>query len=148
MTGLVLISHGPFAEAALETVKMLQGEPDNVRTIRFEIGESAEQLKADIEKAVESMDVDAILAVVDILGGSPFNVSSLMIKEHKFNVITGLNIPALVEILPLLGDTDLDELSEIAVMAGQNGVIDVSKRLKSKNNRKRRDERNAQDSKA
>lgn len=132
MTGLILISHGPFAKAALETVKMLQGEPEHTKAIAFETGESIDKLNQDIDDAAEGLHADEILVMVDILGGSPFNASAMRIKEHKFNVLTGINVPSLLEILPVLETTGVDELSKIAVDAGKKGIIDVAERLKNK----------------
>ena len=144
MTGLLLISHGPFAKAALESSKVLLGDYGHVKAICFEVGESTNQLEADIQQAKQDLNADSYLVMVDVLGGTPFNVSSLQIAKDKCNVITGINMTALLEVLPLLETKSLEELSGIAVEAGKEGIVDVAQSLNKTDQTRKRGRRNVE----
>lgn len=133
MIGIILVSHGPYAEALYESIKMLYGEQDKIETINFKIGESIDDLKEDINRAKIRLQTDSVLIFVDILGGSPYNVSSLEIDD-KVNVITGFNMPMILEILSRRNES-LSTVSKIAKRAGKNGIVDVQEKLSEKLNK-------------
>lgn len=135
MIGIIIVSHGPYAEALYESIKMLYGEQEKIETINFRIGESIDDLKKDIFKARERLQTDYVLIFVDILGGSPYNVSSLEIKDdNKINVITGFNMPMILEILSRRNESLLT-ISDIAKNAGKDGIVDVQEKLSKKLNK-------------
>ncbi|MGF7429632.1 PTS sugar transporter subunit IIA [Thermoanaerobacterium thermosaccharolyticum] len=133
MIGIILVSHGPYAEALYESIKMIYGEQDKIETINFKIGESIDDLKENIDRAKKRLQTDYVLIFVDILGGSPYNVSSLEIDD-KVNVITGFNMPMILEILSRRNEP-LSLVSKIAKRAGKNGIVDVQEKLSEKLNK-------------
>ena len=48
--------------------------------------------------------------MVDLLGGTPYNASSMEMENSNINVITGLNMPMLLEAL-LFRDETLEKIS-------------------------------------
>lgn len=133
MIGIILVSHGPYAEALYESIKMIYGEQDKIETINFKIGESIDDLKENIDRAKKRLQTDYVLIFVDILGGSPYNVGSLEIDD-KVNVITGFNMPMILEILSRRNEP-LSLVSKIAKRAGKNGIVDVQEKLSEKLNK-------------
>ncbi|MDI3311517.1 MAG: PTS sugar transporter subunit IIA [Thermoanaerobacterium sp.] len=127
MVGIILVSHGPYAEALYESLKMIYGEQDKIETINFKIGESIDDLRKKIGLAKKRLQTEEVLIFVDIMGGSPYNVSSLEIDD-KVNVITGFNMPMILEILSRRNEK-LSVVSNIAKNAGKNGIVDVHEKL-------------------
>jgi len=132
MVGIIAISHGPFSKALIKSVEMVYGKQDKVEAISLDPGESVETLKNRINEIIKEFQVDEVLVMVDLLGGTPYNASSLEIENSNINVITGLNMPMLLEILPFRNET-LEKISSIATEAGKNGIVNVKERLKNIN---------------
>ncbi|CAD6510904.1 PTS mannose transporter subunit IIAB [Candidatus Profftia tarda] len=122
---IIIGTHGAAAEQLLKTAEMLIGKQSNVAFIDFVPGENAETL---IEKYTERLrhlkSSKGVIFLVDTWGGSPFNAaSSIVINKDNHQVITGVNIPMLVEIF-MARDDDLsfDELVVLALKTGREGI--------------------------
>lgn len=128
---IIIGTHGWAAEQLLKTAEMLLGEQDNVGWIDFVPGENAETLIEKYQARIRDLDVSqGVLFLVDTWGGSPFNAASRLVvdKEHH-EVVAGVNIPMLVEVLMARDDNpSFDELVALAVETGREGV----KALKAK----------------
>lgn len=132
MTIAIMIgTHGWAAEQLLKTAEMLLGEQENVGWIDFVPGENAETLMEKYQTRLEEMDsAQGVLFLVDTWGGSPFNAASrLVVDKENYDVVAGVNIPMLVEVLMARDDNPtFDELVALAVETGREGV----KALKAK----------------
>ncbi|MBD8213212.1 PTS mannose transporter subunit IIAB [Erwinia persicina] len=132
MTIAIMIgTHGWAAEQLLKTAEMLLGEQENVGWIDFVPGENAETLMEKYQTRLADMDsAQGVLFLVDTWGGSPFNAASrLVVDKENYDVVAGVNIPMLVEVLMARDDNPtFDELVALAVETGREGV----KALKAK----------------
>ncbi|BCQ40251.1 PTS mannose transporter subunit EIIAB [Erwinia rhapontici] len=132
MTIAIMIgTHGWAAEQLLKTAEMLLGEQENVGWIDFVPGENAETLMEKYQVRLAEMDsTQGVLFLVDTWGGSPFNAASrLVVDKPGYDVVAGVNIPMLVEVLMARDDNPtFDELVALAVETGREGV----KALKAK----------------
>ncbi len=122
---IIIGTHGSAAEQLLKTTEMLIGEQDNVAFIDFVHGENAETLIEKYNAKLENLDKNSgVLFLVDTWGGSPFNAASrIVIDKENYEVVTGVNIPMLVE--TFMGRDDnptLTELTSIALETGRLGV--------------------------
>jgi PTS system mannose-specific IIB component len=124
-------THGWAAEQLLKTAEMLLGEQENVGWIDFVPGENAETLIEKYQARLANMDsTQGVLFLVDTWGGSPFNAASrLVVDKPDYEVVAGVNIPMMVEVLMARDDNPtFDELVALAVETGREGV----KALKAK----------------
>ena len=100
MVGMILASHGEFANGILQSGTMIFGEQPNVKAVTLEPSEGPDDLKAKLEAAIATFDnQDEILFLVDLWGGTPFNQANGLINGHedKWAIVTGLNLPMLIE---------------------------------------------------
>ncbi len=100
MVGIILASHGEFANGILQSGSMIFGEQENVKAVTLMPSEGPDDLKAKLEAAVASFDnQDEVLFLVDLWGGTPFNQTSSLFEEHKdkWAIVSGLNLPMLIE---------------------------------------------------
>ncbi|KQN53103.1 MULTISPECIES: PTS mannose transporter subunit IIAB [unclassified Erwinia] len=122
---IVIGTHGWAAEQLLKTAEMLLGEQDNVGWIDFVPGENAETLIEKYQQRLSQLDTaQGVLFLVDTWGGSPFNAASrLVVDQALHDVVAGVNIPMLVEVLMARDDNPtFDELVALAVETGREGV--------------------------
>lgn len=128
---IVIGTHGWAAEQLLKTAEMLLGEQENIGWIDFVPGENAETLIEKYQARLAELDTSkGVLFLVDTWGGSPFNAASrIVVDKPLYEVIAGVNIPMLVEVLMARDDNPtFDELVALAVETGREGV----KALKAK----------------
>ncbi|ANK59037.1 mannose/fructose/sorbose PTS transporter subunit IIA [Loigolactobacillus backii] len=100
MVGIIIASHGKFAEGILQSGTMIFGEQENVKAVTLMPSEGPDDIKAKLEDAVSSFDnQDEVLFLVDLWGGTPFNQTNNLFEEHKdkWAIVTGLNLPMLLE---------------------------------------------------
>ncbi|WP_057874089.1 PTS sugar transporter subunit IIA [Loigolactobacillus rennini] len=100
MIAIIVASHGKFSESILESSRMIFGDQEKVQAVTFMPNESTDDLKKKFENAMATFaPEDQILFLIDLFGGSPFNVASQIVAENlnKYALITGLNLPLLLE---------------------------------------------------
>lgn len=100
MVGIILASHGEFAKGILQSGSMIFGEQQNVKAVTLMPSEGPDDLKAKLKDAIASFDnQDEVLFLVDLWGGTPFNLANALFEEHKdkWAIVAGLNLPMLIE---------------------------------------------------
>ncbi len=127
---IIIGTHGAAAEQLLKTAEMLLGEQDNVAFIDFVPGENAETLIVKYNEKISGLDTSGgVLFLVDTWGGSPFNAASrIAVDKENYEVVTGVNIPMLVETFMARDDNPaFDELVALALETGREGVKALKK---------------------
>lgn len=131
MVGIIAISHGSYAKELINSVEMIYGKQEKIRTICLERDKSIESLGEKIDRTIKELNVEEILILVDLLGGTPYNAACLFMDRENVNIITGMNMPMILEIIPYMMQ-NLDSISKLAEHFGQNGVINIRERYKNK----------------
>ncbi len=122
---VIIVTHGKLANELIATSNMLIGRQENVVTVDFMPGENLESLIKKLAGIIETVAADlAVLFVVDMFSGSPFNASTYFAKNRKSTrVIAGINIPMLVNILLERREVpNLDDLVDLAITVGRNAI--------------------------
>lgn len=100
MVGIVIASHGDFADGIKMSGSMIFGEQKDVQSVTLQPNMGPDDLKAKLEKAVSSLeDQEQVLFLVDLWGGTPFNQVNGLFESHKdkWAIVAGLNLPMLIE---------------------------------------------------
>ncbi len=133
MVGIVLVSHGEMAPGMLDAARMIVGENEHILAVSLKEMDDIESLMERIASAVHEVDVgDGALILVDAFGASPFNASArLAMEREKTEVITGMNLPMLLELAVQRDDQSLEALVQIALDAGRSSIRTLSDTLKN-----------------
>jgi len=132
MIGIVLISHGNFAEGLLDAAEMITGEAEKIACIGLQPMDDVDQLVDRIQDAVDQVnDGDGVLLLVDLFGASPFNAGGRLFLEKKdhLELVTGMNLPMLVELLVAREGLNLDDASQMVLQAGVSGISRLSDKI-------------------
>ncbi|EOK35114.1 PTS system, mannose/fructose/sorbose family, IIB component [Enterococcus faecalis EnGen0333] len=100
MVGIILASHGEFAEGILQSGAMIFGEQENVKAVTLMPSEGPDDVKAKMQEAIASFDnQDEVLFLVDLWGGTPFNQANSLLEDHKdkWAIVAGMNLPMVIE---------------------------------------------------
>ena len=131
--GLIIASHGYFANEALNSVKMISGDIDEeiIRTYSMTLGKDLDTVVEEINDEILNLSrsVENVYLFTDLMGGTPSNASitySLNHSELNINVVNGFNLPLLLSfVLNINNDIDIDFLLEEAKLA----IIKVNNKL-------------------
>ena len=115
MTQIVLASHGGLADGARDTLDMIVGDVSNVHTISL-ARDDKDQIEDRALALIDSFDPsDAVYVLTDMLGSSVNNqMVSLQAKRPEVTVISGMNLPLILEIA--LSDTPRSEEALTAII--------------------------------
>ena len=124
MKGMLLMSHGKMADGLLDTLKMFNGEIEQIKSLCLMPGDGIPDYLEKINEAVKELDTgEGVIVFCDLLFGTPCNCSSRLILDdslnEKLDIITGMNLPMVMEYLGMrASDVTVDEILE----AGKNGI--------------------------
>lgn len=136
MIGIILMSHGKMSEGMLDSSKLFFGEVEKVKALCLEAGDNPEEFDKKIADAAKELDDGSgVIALCDMLGGTPSN-RSMYVLNDRLQVITGMNLTMYLELLgnrmsvETIDELDLDALVE----TGKNGIVSLNKMVKSMSN--------------
>lgn len=135
MLGIILTGHGSFASGLEQAVIQIAGKHELFIAIDFSDGMSTEELEHKLHHALKQVDNECqgIIFLTDIIGGTPFNTTSQIAITHpNAEVITGTNLPLLLEMLLCREGLDIDSFRDMALNAGQNGITCLSAQIRKK----------------
>ncbi|CCI84485.1 PTS family mannose porter, IIAB component [Lactobacillus pasteurii DSM 23907 = CRBIP 24.76] len=128
MVGIVLASHGGFADGIAESAGMLFGEQTNFAHVILKPDEGPDDIRAKMENAIASFDSqDEVLFLVDLWGGTPFNQANGLVEQHadKWAIVSGMNLPMVVEALTqrmVNANATAKEIATAVVTPAKDGV--------------------------
>lgn len=126
--GIVVVSHGAFAEGLAEACQMLCGLPEGFFTVSLLADEGPAQFIEKLNAVKKKTDAYARTTVfADIKGGTPCKAAFQVFTEEKYDIISGVNLPMVLEAIGG-DDPDADEL----VAAGKIMISDIKKEMSSR----------------
>ena len=131
MVGMLIVTHGRLGEGLLDAMQMIAGPQEKVDFVSLKEGDSIDELKERILNTVKMLDDGSgVLVFVDMFGASPSNAAAYLLNENV-EVITGVNLPMLLEILSFRETSSLQELSANAMAAGVESVKNLTQLLRA-----------------
>jgi len=125
MFGIVVATHGDFGTELVATLKMILGENEGVQSLSLHPSESLESFKEKLEIILKKVDPKnhGALVLVDMVGGTPFNVALLTAQTFKLQIVTGVNLPMLIKVVTSQDDKDLEHLALETQKVAREGVL-------------------------
>ncbi len=130
MTGLVIVTHNGLATALKASVEMIVGEIELVTLVEVAPGDRADAIMNRVVEAVQSVSADGAIILTDLFGGTPSNMAMSFLKEGSVEVVTGVNLPMLIEFFSKRERLSVAELAQALKTAGQDGIIIAGEFLK------------------
>jgi len=133
MVGILLMSHGKMAEGMLDSSKLFFGDDiPQVKALCLMASDNPEEFDERIKEAIAEIDDgQGVIAMCDLLGGTPCNRSAMVLNE-RVQVITGMNFSILLELLgKRMTVNDISELNigEL-IQVGKDGIISLNEYFK------------------
>lgn len=125
MIAILLVSHGTYATAMLDTARMILGPQDQAVAVGLTAEESPDQLRAELIRAMESFQGTELLVLTDITSGTPFNTVVALSGQYPFRHLTGINLPLLIEILICRQFVPMEALIKSLLEKAPDTFVDV-----------------------
>lgn len=129
MLGVIVCTHSNFATGIKDAVEMIAGKQENFDIIGFQEGEDMLELSAklhNIAQRYEDMN-EPYVFLVDLFGATPFNASAAGLAQFDTSIITGVNLPILLEIVLQRSNIEnYDEFLNNALISAKNSMKIVS----------------------
>ncbi|MDT2612882.1 PTS sugar transporter subunit IIA [Enterococcus dongliensis] len=128
MVNLSVVTHGKFCEGLLDSVEMIMGDKNDITPISLTPECGLEELKGIIHSQLEACKAEECLIFVDLFGATPFNASVMNSRDFstmnkKIHIISGINLPILIEAKSLRETMDLDTLYEHLLNIGKESIV-------------------------
>lgn len=125
MLGIIVCTHSNFAKGAQAAVEMIAGQQEDFTVIGFQEGEEMQELSNKILELAKKYEEkkEPYVVLVDLFGATPFNASAAALATFNTSVISGVNLPLLLELV--MGRSyyeDYDRLLENALQGAKDNI--------------------------
>jgi PTS system mannose-specific IIA component len=98
MIGIVLIGHEHIASEMLAALEHVLGRQSLIQAIDVPRDHPPEMLRQHLDEAIRSCNAGAgVLVLADMFGGTPCNAALAMLRPGEVEVVSGMNMPALIK---------------------------------------------------
>ena len=121
---VIVASHKEASKALLESAEMICGKQDNVSAVCFYEDMDNEKLIQQMENQIKKMKYeDGLLFLTDLYGGTPFKTAFMLSQKYKNSyVVSGFNLPMLLEVLLGKNMYSVEELYNKSKSSGKEGI--------------------------
>lgn len=114
MVGVLILSHGSVAQALLASARTIAGDLPGFEALALSWDGDIEEAQHKVREALRRLDRgDGVLILTDLYGATPSNVALAFREEDRVEVISGVNLPMVVRLGCLKGQTTtLAEMAE------------------------------------
>ncbi len=133
MIGIVLVTHGRLAIEFRAALEHVVGPQSQIEAVTIGPDDDVERRRRDIIDAVKRVDSgDGVAILTDMFGGTPSNLSISVMSQPRVEVLAGVNLPMLVKLAKIRGESPLAEAVAQAQEAGRKYITVASRVLAGK----------------
>jgi PTS system mannose-specific IIA component len=124
MVGVIIAAHLRLSDELLSAARIITGSRlDNFRTISINIDDNPDQVREKLLAAVREVNTpDGTVILVDMFGGTPSNLSLSLLSRGTIEIITGVNLPMIIEAADSSRRVSMAELISMLTASGQRGI--------------------------
>ena len=132
MIGIVIVTHSQLGDALIEAAEfIIGGRPKALVSVSIDLNQSAEKLRRKISEGIKRVEKkDGVLILTDMFGGTPSNLSYSFLEEGRIEVISGVNLPILIQAVNTREKMELSKLATSLEAFGKKSISLASGILK------------------
>jgi PTS system mannose-specific IIA component len=132
MIGIVIVTHCQLGEALIGAAEFIIGsQPGSLESVSIDLNENAEKLRDKISQGIKNVKgQEGVLILTDMFGGTPSNLSYSFLEEGRIEVLSGVNLPILIQAVSMRKKMKLDELAANLESFGKKSISLASGILK------------------
>ena len=124
MIGIVIVTHCQLGEALIGAAEFIIGSrPGSLESVSIDLNENAEKLRNKISQGIKKVKgQEGVLILTDMFGGTPSNLSYSFLEEGRIEVLSGVNLPILIQAASMRKKMELDELAANLESFGKKSI--------------------------
>jgi PTS system mannose-specific IIA component len=132
MIGIVIVTHSQLGDALIEAAEFIIGcRPEALEAVSIDINEDAEKLRRKIAEGMKKVKgKEGVLILTDMFGGTPSNLSYSFLEAGRIEVLSGVNLPILIQASTMREKLKLDKLAVELEAFGKKSISLASGILK------------------
>jgi PTS system mannose-specific IIA component len=132
MIGILVVTHNQLGDALIESAEfIIGGRPKALESISIDLNQNAESLRKKIADTIKKVDQkDGVLILTDMFGGTPSNLSYSFLEEGRIEVLSGVNLPILIQAVNSREKMNLADLGNNLEKFGKKSISLASGILK------------------
>jgi len=130
---IIVTTHGQLAEELVKTTELIVGKQEELISVCLEMHEGIEDLSQKLTTAIKpaKTENEGSLILVDMFGGTPSNVSLALSRSYFLQILTGVNLPMLIEAVTHRTLMNLPQLTAFVKEKGQKAIFYANDLLKN-----------------
>lgn len=127
MIGILIVTHGDIGLSLLKSATQILGKSfNNINCISVESNHEIHTYKKTINSELLKLNSGkGVLIMSDMYGATPTNILKELVVANKIEVLTGINLPMLMQALTNR-DSELKELISDCLKCGKDSVINLN----------------------
>ncbi|MEE4261488.1 MAG: PTS fructose transporter subunit IIA [Desulfobacteraceae bacterium] len=132
MIGIVIVTHSQLGDALIGAAEFIIGSrPESIESVSIDLSENAEKLRGKIDRGIKKvMGQEGVIILTDMFGGTPSNLSYSFLEEGHIEVLSGVNLPILIQAINRRKKMELDQLAADLEAFGKKSISLASGILK------------------
>jgi PTS system mannose-specific IIA component len=137
MIGIVVATHSQLGDALIDAAEFILGSrPEAVVSVSIDLNENAKKLRDKIAKGIKEVNQnEGVLILTDMFGGTPSNLSYSFLEEGHVEVLSGVNLPILIQAVNNRKQMEISKLALNLVDSGRKSISMASGILKGNKRR-------------
>ena len=111
MLKILIYTHGEFGKEILNSAEAIIGKQEEAHVFSLKPGDSLGAVCGDVGKVIKEIEgEEGVLVLADIMGGTPCNSCLALSKDHKVEIVTGVNLYMLISAFMNRSNMSIKEL--------------------------------------
>jgi fructoselysine and glucoselysine-specific PTS system IIA component len=123
----LIATHGTFSAGVKSSLNMIIGANEHIYILQAYVDEHAvieEQIKEILDQI---KDEDELIIFSDIMGGSVTNQLLQQALKPNTHIISGFNLPLLIEVILADAELPIDEIISAAIINAKEQMVYINK---------------------
>lgn len=135
MIGIIVLTHGDLAKEVINTAESAAGHQEGLEAVCFSGRIDPEDLGRETREAIKRRDEgEGVILLTDTYGSTCSNIARSVLEDngnrHRIEIVTGVNLPMLLDLIMSRDKLSLKEAAKKAEQAGKKAIVNVRETLK------------------
>lgn len=119
---IFIFNHGRFGEELIKSAELITGKIEDIQAFSLLPGMSIEEFYESVKEPLLNTKKQKLI-LCDLFGGTPCNVAMMMSLQTEVEIICGVNLPMLIDVVLSRGSGKaLKDIMNCALETGQKSV--------------------------
>ena len=129
----LIATHGTFAKGIKSSLDFIIGETQDVFLIQAYV-DGNKSIEEELNSVLQNVNAnDELVVFTDLLGGSITNQVLRYALKENVHIVSGINLPLLIDVLMADIDTPVEEVIESAITNAKAQLVYVNKLITANN---------------